>query len=178
MGTKALMTVEEFAQLSANETEDYELVEGELILLSSGTIRHNKLRDLLGHLLWAYFKARAIGEAIGEVDCQLSDDTVRRPDLAIFLGEHFRQLDQNRIPVPFAPDIAVEVLSPSEKAIDVNRKIREYLGAGCQEVWLVDDANGELFVHAKSGIRVLAGPEALETPLLPGFAVTVAELLA
>ena len=178
MSTKALMTVEDFARLRTSETEDYELVEGELIILSSGTIRHNKLRDLLGHFLWAYFKGRSIGDAIGEIDCQLSDDTVRRPDVAIFLGENFRHLDQSRIPVPFAPDIAVEVLSPSEKAIDVNRKVREYLGAVCQEVWLVDDANGALFVHAKSGIQMLTGAESLETALLPGFTMTLAELLA
>ena len=128
MSTKALMTVEDFARLRTSETEDYELVEGELIILSSGTIRHNKLRDLLGHFLWAYFKGRSIGDAIGEIDCQLSDDTVRRPDVAIFLGENFGHLDQSRIPVPFAPDIAVEVLSPSEKAIDVNRKVRVFRG--------------------------------------------------
>ena len=178
MSTKTWMTVEDFARLRTSETEDYELVEGELIILSSGTIRHNQLRDLLGHLLWAYFKGRSIGDAIGEIDCQLSDDTVRRPDVAIFLGENFGHLDQSRIPVPFAPDIAVEVLSQLEKAIDVNRKVREYLGAGCQEVWLVDDANKVLFVHAKSGIRMLTGAESLETALLPGFTMTLAELLA
>lgn len=65
-----------------------------------------------------------------------------------------------------------------DKAIDVNRKVREYLGAGCQEVWLVDDADKMLFVHAKSEIRMLTGAESLETALLPGFTMTVAELLA
>ena len=178
MSTKALMTVEEFAQLSTSETEDYELVAGELIILSSGTPRHAQLRRRIERLLENYFERNAIGEPFGEVDCRLSDDTVRRPDLAIYLGEKIQLIDRNRIPVPFAPDIAVEVLSPSERAVDVNRKVREYLGAGCQEVWLVDDANGELFVHAKSGIRMLAGAEVLETALLPGFAVSVATLLA
>ena len=50
------MTVEQFADMTTSETGDYELVEGELIPLSSGTYRHNKIRDLLGHLLWSYFK--------------------------------------------------------------------------------------------------------------------------
>ncbi len=178
MSTKTLMTVEDFVQLSTSEIEDYELVEGELILSSSGTPRHAQLRRRIERLVENFFERNAIGEPFGEVGCRVSDDTVRRPDLAIYLSEKNKLIDRNRIPIPFAPDIAVEVISPSEKVVDVNRKVRDYLGAGCQEVWLVDDANGELFVHAKGGIRMLAGAEVLETALLPGFAVTVAELLA
>ena len=48
MSTKAVMTVEQFARMSTAETEDYELVEGELIPLSSGTPLHAKIRDLVG----------------------------------------------------------------------------------------------------------------------------------
>ena len=62
MGTKALITVEQFAQMHCADTEDYELVEGELIPLSSGTFRHNKIRDLLCHLLWIYLKGNPIGD--------------------------------------------------------------------------------------------------------------------
>jgi Uma2 family endonuclease len=131
MSTKTLMTVQEFAQMQTAETEDYELVDGELVPLPSGTIRHAKIRDLIGHLLWSYFGTNPIGEAMSEIDCRLSDDTVRRPDVAIFLGkDRLSQLDPDRIPAPFSPDIAVEVLSPSEKAMDVRRKVRDYLRAG------------------------------------------------
>ena len=48
MSTKTLTTVEQFAQMRTGDTEDYELVDGELIPLSSGTPRHNLIRDLLG----------------------------------------------------------------------------------------------------------------------------------
>ena len=172
------MTVEQFARLETAETEDYELVDGELIPLSSGTPKHNKVRDLLGHLLWNYFKTNPIGEAIAEIDCQLSSDTVRRPDLSMFLNDRLQQIDLDRIPAPVAPDIAVEVLSPSERAMDVRRKVRDYLRAGTQEVWLVDHANGEVLVHTNAGIGVLQGADPLASPLLPGFAVTVRDLLA
>ena len=178
MSTKALMTVEQFARMEAAETEDYELVEGELIALSSGTPKHNKVRDLLGHFLWSYFKANPIGGAIAEVDCQLSSDTVRRPDLSVFLNERLQQIDPDRIPAPVAPDIAIEVLSPSERAMDVRRKVRDYLRAGTYEVWLVDHANGEVLVHTNSGIQVLQAADPVSSPLLPGFAVTVSDLLA
>ena len=82
-----------------------------------------------------------------------------------------------KIPIPFAPDIAVEVLSPSEAAVKVNRKIHQYLDAGSREVWLFDAENGDVFVHSASGIRLLQGKHLLESPLLPGFSVPVAELL-
>jgi len=63
-------------------------------------------------------------------------------------------------------------------AIEVNRKIRDYLGAGSQEVWIFDHENAEVFVHKKAGIKLLVGNESLESPLLPGFAATVSGLLA
>ena len=135
MGTKALMTAEQFGLLNTADTEDFELVEGELIPLSSGTFRHNKIRDLMGYILWTYFKGNPIGDVVAENDCRISNSIVRRPDLSIFLNERLAQMDLDRIPAPFAPNIAIEVLSPSETLVDVRRKVREYLRAGGQEVW-------------------------------------------
>ena len=178
MSTKAMMTVEQFVQMNTAETEDYELVEGELIPLSSATPLHAKICGWLEHLILNYFERNPVGRVFREIDCRISDDTVRRPDVSVFLGGRLQQIDLNKIPVPFAPDIAVEVLSPSEKAVDVNRKVRDYLGAGSVEVWLLDHANGEFFVHTKAGIRLLLGNDVLESPLLPGFAAAVSEFFA
>jgi Uma2 family endonuclease len=178
MSTKTLMTVEEFEQMQTAETEDYELVEGELIPLSRATPIHAEIRDLVGHLLWTYFKGNPIGKAFGEIDCRIAEDTVRRPDVSIFLGaERLNQMDRKKIPAPFSPDIAVEVLSPSESAVDVRRKVLDYLRAGSQEVWLVDHANSEILVHSGSGIRVFEEKDVLASPLLPGFSAAVADLV-
>ena len=153
-------------------------MDGELIPLPSGTIRRAEIRDLVGHLIWSYFRANPIGKSISEVDCRISDDTVRRPDVAIFLGaERLKQIDPGKIPAPFAPDIAAEVLSESEKAMGARRKVRDYLRGGSKEVWLLDHANGEVLVHTGKGIRVLQGADVLESVLLPGFALAVADLV-
>lgn len=157
------------------ETEDFELVEGELIPLPSGTVRHAKIRDLIGRLIWTYFQRTPGGEAVSEIECRISPDTVRRPDLSLFIGR--ARLDQDLAIVPFAPDIAVEVLSPSESAMDVRRKVRDYLRGGSKEVWLLDHANGEVVVQTSNAIRILQGTDVLESPLLPGFSVAVAELV-
>jgi Uma2 family endonuclease len=177
MGTAALMTVEQFSLMRTSDTEDYELVEGELVPLSSGTPLHAMIRDLAGDLLRSYFRRNRVGAALAEVDCRLDDDTVRRPDISVFLGARAGQFDINRIPVPFAPDIALEVLSASETAIDVNRKVLDYLRAGCREVWLLDHPNGEIFVQTDAAIRLLRGQDPLESPLLPGFSHPVADFL-
>ncbi len=178
MGTKALMTAVQFGQMITAETEDFELVDGELVRMSSGTLRHAKIRSRIERYLAEHFEKHPMGEAYGEVDCRITNDTVRRPDVAVFLGERLKLLDVDAIPAPFAPDIAVQVLSPSESAIDVRRKVRDYLRAGGHEVWLVDSANGEVIVHVQGQGRVLEGEEVLETALLPGFSVSVAKLLA
>ena len=177
MSTKALMTVEEYARMKTADTEDYELVEGELIPLASGTPRHAEIRDLTGDLFRAYFRRTRGGKAYAEVDCRISPEEIRRPDLSIFLGERLTLIDLDKIPAPFPPDIAIEVVSRNEGAIEMRRKVRDYLRGGSKEVWLLDHANGEVQVHTNAGIRVLQGDEALESPLLPGFAVKVAELL-
>jgi Uma2 family endonuclease len=177
MSTKTLMTVEEFAQMDTADTERYELVAGELVPLSGSTLFHNEIRDLLGHLLWIYFKSNPIGKAVGENECQLSADTVRCPDISIFLADRLRQIDRKKSPTPLAPDIAVEILSPSQTAMDVRRKVRDYLRAGTKEIWLLDHSNGELMIQTKTGILALQGAEVLESSLLPGFSVPVADLL-
>lgn len=177
MSTTTLITAEEFAQLSFEETEDYELVEGKLVPLSSATPRHKRLKDLVVALLWSYFQSNPIGECIGGVDCRLAADTVRRPDISIFLNPRAKEVDQDIVPVPFASEIAIEILSSSEGAIQVNRKVRQYLNAGTQEVWIFDSANAELFVRTPTAIRSLDGEANVETALLQGFRSSVGETL-
>lgn len=178
MSTTTLITADEYAQMTFPETERFELVEGELVPLPSGTPRHCLIRDFIGDTVRAYLRKHPIGRAIHELDCRISPVMVRMPDLSIFLGERARQINLDEVPVPFAPDIAVEVLSPSEGAMDVNRKVLNYFSAGSQEVWVLDHENREFFVHTPAGIRALQEDQTLETPLLPGFTLDVAAVFA
>jgi Uma2 family endonuclease len=172
------MTVEEFARMQTSDTENYELVGGELVPLPGKTIRHARIRDLMGHLLWSYFRQNPIGETVGELDCRINPEEVRRPDLSMFLNDRMGRMDLDKIPAPSAPDIAIEVLSPSESAVDLRHKVRDYLKGGSSEVWLIDHSNGEVLVNTAEGIRVLQESDILESPLLPGFKAKVADLLS
>jgi Uma2 family endonuclease len=172
------MSVEEFAAMPREEAVRYELVKGELVPLPSGTLRHAWIRDGLTAQLRSYLDAQRIGIAATEVDCRTIDDTVRRPDLSYFSRERWLLVDPDRIPLPFAPDIAIEILSPSEKAVEVNSKVAEYLAAGSGEVWVIDAENIEVLVRSVSGVRRFGAGERLESPLLPGFSFAVSEALA
>ena len=176
MSTATLMTIEEFARMETAETERYELVDGELVSVSSGMPIHGRLRDRMVTRFGNYFAHNRIGESFSETDCRIGDGTVRCPDLGIFLGERWRTIDAYTIPIPFAPDIAIEILSPSERTMGTNRKVRDYLGAGSKEVWLVGHENREVFVHTAKGARLLIAGDVLESPLLPGFSIAVSEL--
>lgn len=61
--------------------------------------------------------------------------------------------------------------------MDLRRKVRDYLRAGSQEVWLPDHRNAEVMVHTSNAIRMLQGSDVLESPLLAGFSAAVADLV-
>jgi Uma2 family endonuclease len=106
-------------------------------------------------------------------------DTVRAPDIA-FVGK-----ERGKAPLPVgyfpgAPDLAVEIVSPSDRVGDVDEQVKDWLHAGCQEVWVVSPRLETIAIHRSStDIRVLTAQDRLESPeLLPGFSCSVAEVFA
>ena len=172
------MTIEQFEALPDEVTARHELVEGELVTVSSPTPKNTLVRDDLRFLLKMWALKHKTATAFCELNVQTQAGTVRRPDIAIFSADQMRRIDMNQVPVPNAAMIAVEILSPSEAMVDVSRKAVEYLKAGSREVWLVDHENRELHVRTAEGQRLLVENMNLETGLLPGFSALVAHLFA
>jgi Uma2 family endonuclease len=77
-----------------------------------------------------------------------------------------------------APDLAVEVVSPSETADEVREKVRDFLGAGVPLVWTIYPRTHEVIVHTPDGLaRTYGEADTLVFPdTLPGFSCLVAEL--
>jgi Uma2 family endonuclease len=77
-----------------------------------------------------------------------------------------------------APDLAVEVLSPDDRADAVNEKVLDWLNAGCQSVWIVDARVRTVTIyHSASDIRIIRGDQELaDETVLPGFRCQVADL--
>lgn len=175
MATIAGMSAAQFDALPYEEGRRWELLDGELIAVSSSTPEH---QDIVFRLLAAfkeYLKRCGSGRAHQDIEFALSERDRLRPDVCVLLGER-AAIDARRIPVAGAPDIAVEVISPSERAGDSRRKVRTYLQAGVAEVWQVYPVTREVLVYAGAYRRECQAGESLSSPLLPGWSVAVADL--
>src|SRR5207237_382996 len=138
MVTRTLMSAEEFDRLPEEEGRRYELLDGELIDVASATPEHNFVRSLFSTSLMNYFLTRGLrAAALPETDFAVGANRRLRPDIAVLLPAKWTKIDRSRVPVTVPPDTAIEIVSPSESASDLERKIEAYLQAGTTEVWVI-----------------------------------------
>ncbi|MGH9439396.1 MAG: Uma2 family endonuclease [Terriglobia bacterium] len=174
MATKTLLTVEEFLRLPEPVDGQLELIEGELVQMSPTMPLHNLIRDRLLILLGTFLKGRALGTLLAEQAFILSEHTVRIPDLAFACEGRLKDLRQ--LPKG-APDLAIEVISPSNTLREMDQKISDYFAAGCKRIWVVYPEEREVYIHGVAGITRRTAEDLLEEPeLLPGFSVKVSSL--
>ena len=177
MATKTLLTVEDYMHLPESVgTRDvrYELVEGELVTVSPTAPIHNLVRGKLERLLGAFLEGKGSGVVLAEQAFHLFRNTVRIPDIS-FVALN-RPFDLHRTPEG-APDLAVEVVSPTNTAREIDRRISDYFAAGCRRVWVVYPEEREVYVHGLAGVTRRGGDELLDDPeLLPGFSIKVSSL--
>ncbi len=108
----------------------------------------------------------------------LSPYVRRAPDLAIFLGDRSKELVDAQV-IQIVPDIAAEVLSPSETPRVIHRKRKQYFEAGVKEAWLIHPEVGEIEIWTAAGVsEVLADGDVLTSQLLPGFELPLEDLFA
>ena len=177
---KTLLTAQEFDNYPFEEDKRYELDEGELIEMTRLAYKHNRVMGILFAELHNYFRRRPLGEALlSENLYALSASTRRSPDVAVILGDRHEELKDAKV-IPIIPEIAAEVLSPSETPRTIHRKLKQYFAAGVKEVWLIDPDSREVEVWTGPALpdRALAVGEALASPLLPGFALPLGDLFA
>jgi Uma2 family endonuclease len=97
-----------------------------------------------------------------------------RPDVCVLLKEKATQLNPDRVPVPGAPDIAIDVISPTERAVESHDKIRAYLRNGTIEAWQVFPRSRTVEVYNVSGSTIFDSTQKVLSTTLPGFDVPVA----
>ena len=158
MGTTIKLTFEDFAKLPEREGTPYELDEGELLLEASPALRHNLIRQRIAMKLMEFVDSHDLGVVAEEVDFQLGPDTVRNPDVAFIASDHLKKIDLDSSPVEGAPTLAVEVISPTNRAEDMVKKIHQYLRAGSAAVWLIYPSLHLAEVYSAKGVRVVREP--------------------
>jgi Uma2 family endonuclease len=104
-------------------------------------------------------------------------DTVRAPDVAFVQAE---RIPPSSVKGFFqgAPDLAVEVISPSDRPSEVAAKVQDWLRAGCSMVWVVDAEKRAVTVHCGGEVVVMTSAETLTGgEILPDFSMPVANIL-
>lgn len=177
MATTAVMTGPEFDALPYEEGRRWELVGGELIPVPSATARHQAIVQKVQYALMSYLNAHPSGSLVfADLEFTLDGDHRVRPDVLVLLKERAALLDMDKVPVPGAPDIAIEVISPSERSYDTQAKRDAYLRLGTQEVWQVYPKSKAIVVHREGAGTTHSAGQRLETPLLPGFVLEIDSL--
>jgi Uma2 family endonuclease len=180
MGTKALLSAEKFLKLPPVDGKRYELDEGELVEMTFPNVRHNRIAGRIYRLLCGWLDEHPMGEAFpSDQGYQLSPDTVRGPDVSFLRAGRAGKLNEEADAIDGAPDLAVEVVSPSDRPRQVQRKVQQYLSAGCHTVWAVYPETREVHAFTSAGVTRLSGKDALTCPeLLGGFKAPVDRLFS
>lgn len=176
----ALMTADELLQLPP-DGHRYELVEGELKVMTPAGPRHGRIAMRLGSLIEQYVRQHDLGVVYAaETGFQLREDpdTVRAADAAFVAKSHIPPEGEPEGYWPIAPDLVVEVISPSDSASALQSKVADWLRAGCRLVWVVYPDTQTVAEHRSlTEVRMLTGGQALEGgDVLPGFACGLSEI--
>jgi Uma2 family endonuclease len=157
-----------------------ELVRGELIMMSPAGSEHGSIIVNISTPLANFVSRAGLGRIFGaETGFHIArdPDTVRAPDAAFVTRDRLpSQPPRGFFPGP--PDLAVEVVSPDDRASEVLAKVQNWLDAGCRAVWLVDPRRQTVHVYQSGSETQVLGPSdtLVGGPLLPGFSLAVAEV--
>lgn len=170
-------TAEEAIEL--DPLEPWELVDGRFVIMTRPGARHGWMVLRLGRILSDFAEAHDLGFVMaGDPGFILrrKPDTLRGPDVAFVRKQRL----PGRIPdecLEGGPDLAVEVVSPSDSWPAIGRKARDYLAAGSVAVWAVDPRSETARIYDSEGERVLAADGVLTCPALLGdFALRLRDL--
>ena len=177
---KTLLTAEEFYRLYSHKDGRYELVDGEVVEMAPVFRRHGRTASNIDGAFNLYSRRRGEGWSEVEVGYRVrsSPDTVRGPDVSLILTGQPDNEDEGSGFVPGAPDIAVEVVSPWNSAPEIARKVREYLAAGSQRVWVAYPSTRIIAVHRADGTVLTYTSDDVITDenLLPGFSLPLSDI--
>ena len=172
----------EVASLPEYADQNIELVEGEIVTMPTTNRDHSETLGLLTSLISVHILANRLGKFyVGEAGVILERnaygrDTVRGLDFAFISKDRLPQLGESNL-LDIAPDLAIEVISPSNSAADMHRKVDQLMDAGTRQVWVVYPDSRDVDVHTADGaITYREGDSISGGDILPGFEIAVADM--
>ena len=175
MAVAEKLTIEDFEKLPPELAYYHELEDGQLIDVSGNTLKHIEVRDYLAALMLLYVRQHQLGLVVAEQEYRFGENA-HGPDISFMGPEKMARREMDRRVQPFAPDLAIEVVSNNETFTSIVRKAHRYLKHGTQEVWVFHIPSREVYFYSTEGKRILDDHEMFETPLIPGFRMPLGEL--
>ena len=176
------LTYEDYLEFP-DDGRRYEIIEGDLHVSPAPNRGHQRVLWTLANLIGNYAERLGLGEMyFAPIDLNPDPENVVQPDLIFISKERLGIFAEDGSRLTAAPDLAVEVLSPSSRKRDLKAKKTLYERIGVAEYWVVDYEMEEVHVFTRSPTgafsppRVLTGDAILSTPLLPSLEIPLPKL--
>ena len=174
------ITAEQLSEMPENGKR-YELILGELRMMSPAGGRHGRVAHNVGLILGSHVRRAKLGVVFAAETGFLiarDPDTVRAPDVAFVIGERLEHIEDDSGYLPLAPDLVGEVISPRDTFSEVEEKALGWLSVGTRMVLLIDPGTRTLHVYrAADDITVLDEEAELDAgDVVSGWRFVVGEL--
>ncbi len=171
--TERLITADELLEISARDENRYELIQGKVRVMSPAGGEHGSFAMAIGARIHIFVSDHQLGTTFAAETgfvLERNPDTVRAPDVAFVRKQRIPKPMTTRY-FPGAPDLAVEVVSPGDRADEVQDKVQDWLSHGTQLVWVVEPKTRTVTVYRPNGTaNVLQATDTLDgEDVLPGF---------
>lgn len=175
------ITVDEFWAMAEDPAHRYELVDGELVDMD-GAPPHGRVTGEIYLLLRLYISSSGLPLDVGVcTGFAMGGYTLRFPDVQVTRWERMADYDEDAGGWPrFAPDVAIEVVSPSNSPSELARKASEYFANGATAMWIADPGPRTVTIRRPSEADTVFGPDStiIGDPEIPGFGCDVSAIFA
>jgi len=177
-------TYKDYKNWQLKPGERYEIINGVAYAMSAPNTEHQRISMFLSGEFYSFLKGKPCQPFAAPFDVRLfykedeSDNTVVQPDLIVVCNPEKLGKEGCR----GAPDLVIEILSPSNSAIEMNRKLNIYRKAGVPEIWIIDPEEKQVEVYHLAGNRYvhnnLQMGDTLKSPKFPGMEIPLDVLFA
>ena len=181
---ETLYTYADYKEWELDEGERFELINGEAYAMSAPSTRHQAILMELASQLHFFLRGKPCKVFPAPFDVRLfykadeSDNTVVQPDISVICDKEKLGPEGYR----GAPDLVIEILSPSNTAIEMQLKMELYREAGVREYWVIDPENNVLTVYLLQGDIIYTKnykrTETVNVSVLPGLNIVLEEIFS
>ncbi len=173
-------TEADLLRLGHDDHYQYELVRGELRQMSPASFKHGQVEAKFVYTLMDFLNQHPLGEVVtGDTGYVLQSEplTIRAPDVSFVSSAHLPPEPYAAF-LPLAPDLVIEIVSPSERARTIAEKVSDYLTAGTRLLWVVYPEQQQVHEYrAAQAFRIYTIGDTLNGhEVLPGFRFALAAL--